>query len=144
MTWGKVLHLAARLVLGGIFLYAALDKIVHPRAFAEIIYNYRILPGSLINLSAIALPWLEAALGLLLLAGRWTPGASSLVLALLAVFGAALLFNLARGLDIACGCFSAQENEAASMTYYVLRDTAFLVMGLFLFYSTFTKHKENS
>ena len=74
MNWRRAITLALRLVLGGIFIYASLDKIVHPRAFAEIIYNYQILPGSLINLSAVILPWLELFLGLLLISGRFMVG----------------------------------------------------------------------
>jgi len=51
--------LAARLVMAGIFLYASIDKIAHPAAFAKDIYNYQILPDALINLTALLLPWLE-------------------------------------------------------------------------------------
>ncbi len=78
--------LGARLILAGIFIYASLDKIAHPAAFAKDVYNYQILPDALINLTALVLPWLELFLGLCLLAGIWLPGAVLTVSGLLIVF----------------------------------------------------------
>lgn len=144
MNWRRRTVILLRLVLGGIFIYASLDKIAHPEAFAEIIYNYQVLPGALINLSAIVLPWLELVLGVLLIIGRFMPGATSISTLLLAAFWAALLFNMVRGLDIHCGCFSTQTNDAATMAWYVTRDTAFLAMGLCLFYQTVKPKRENA
>jgi hypothetical protein len=133
MKPGRMVSLVLRLALGGIFLYASIDKIIHPQAFAEIIFNYHLLPDVLINAAALILPWLEAILALFLIMGWFLPGAVVLVNALLALFWAALLFNLARGLDINCGCFSTQDAGHTSMLWYVIRDTAFLVMGSALF-----------
>lgn len=57
---------------------------------------------------------------------------------LLIVFLAALVFNLARGLDINCGCFSTgSEAPAMSAGWYLLRDAGFLAVGIFLFYAVF-------
>jgi len=36
--------LLSRLFRGGIFVYASYDKILRPVPFAEIVYNYQILP----------------------------------------------------------------------------------------------------
>ncbi len=72
----RVFILAARLLLGGIFVFASIDKILHPAAFADAVYNYQILPDSLINLTAVFLPWLELILGGCLIAGVWLPGAA--------------------------------------------------------------------
>jgi uncharacterized membrane protein YphA (DoxX/SURF4 family) len=135
LRWGV---LAARLILAGVFIYASVDKIAHPAAFAKDVYNYQILPDTFINLTALVLPWLELFLGLCLLAGIWLPGAVLAVNGLLVVFLAALVFNLARGLDINCGCFSTgSEAPAMSTTYYLIRDAVFLVIGAFLFVSVF-------
>ena len=73
-TRQRVIILAARLILGGVFVFASIDKILHPAAFAEAVYNYQILPDSLINLTAIILPWMELVLGSLLIIGIWMPG----------------------------------------------------------------------
>lgn len=134
----KAAWFLARLAMAGIFIYASLDKIAQPAAFAKDVYNYQILPDALINLTALVLPWLELFLGLCLLAGIWLPGAVLAVNGLLVVFLAALLFNTTRGLDINCGCFSTGAEAAAmSTTYYLIRDIAFLVIGAFLFVGVF-------
>ena len=46
----------ARLILGGVFIYASLDKIAHPAEFAKAIGNYHVVPFGLENLMALALP----------------------------------------------------------------------------------------
>ncbi|MFP4086497.1 MAG: MauE/DoxX family redox-associated membrane protein [Desulfobacteraceae bacterium] len=111
------LGVIARLILGVIFIYASIDKIAHPAAFAKDIYNYQILPDTLINLTAMGLPSLELILGIFLVVGLFREGSVSMVTLLLLVFFGAMVFNLARGLDIHCGCFhtSAQGTDGAPM-----------------------------
>ena len=43
----KKVQRAARFILGGVFIYASLDKIAFPREFANIVIRYRILPEKL-------------------------------------------------------------------------------------------------
>lgn len=57
----RAVYHAARLFMGGVFLYASFDKILHPAAFAEAVYNYQILPDAAVNLAALTLPWLLEA-----------------------------------------------------------------------------------
>ena len=131
----KHLYLCVRLVLGIIFVWASIDKVIHPAAFAEAVYNYQILPHALINLTAIILPWLELILGFLLILGLWVPGAVMLSGLLLLTFFGATLFNVARGLDIYCGCFSTtgEAVSGAPMVWYLLRDAIFLLLAFYLF-----------
>jgi hypothetical protein len=137
MRWAR---LAAQLAMAGIFIYASIDKIAHPAAFAKDVYNYQILPDALINLTALILPWLELFLGLCLLAGIWLPGAVLTANGLLLVFLAAFGFNMARGLDVNCGCFSTgSDAPAMSAGWYLLRDVGFFAVGAFLFYAVFLK-----
>lgn len=134
----KYLNLTARLILGAVFIYASVDKIIHPSAFAEAVYNYQILPDFLINLTAIILPWLELTLGLSLIFGLFREGSVLIATGLLVVFLSAMIFNLARGLNIHCGCFSTSAGEAgASMVWSVIRDGLFLLPAFYLFYCTF-------
>jgi len=138
----RIARIIARLVMAGIFIYASIDKIAHPAAFAKDVYNYQILPDALINLTALFLPWLELLLGLCLLAGVWMPGAVLSANALLLVFFSALLFNMARGLDVNCGCFSAgSDTPAMSAGWYLVRDTLFLAVGGFLFCTVFLQRQ---
>jgi len=131
----KKLTFGIRIILGIVFVYASIDKILHPADFADSVFNYQILPDSLINLTALILPYLELILGISLIIGIALPGAAFLSNLLLVTFMAALIFNLARGLNIHCGCFSAKAEaaEGHEMIWTVLRDSVFLLMGMFLF-----------
>jgi uncharacterized membrane protein YphA (DoxX/SURF4 family) len=131
--------LISRLVLGGIFTYASYDKILHPFEFAEVVYNYQLLPDVLVNLVSLFLPWLELLVGLSLILGVWLPGAVLICNLLLMVFFSTLVFNIARGLDIDCGCFtvSVGTSSGGHMLWYLFRDGFFLFVGLFLFFSSF-------
>ena len=121
-----------RLVLGGVFLYASFDKILHPQAFSETVYNYQVLPDAAVNLVALVLPWLEFLLGLCLVTGIWMPGAVLMTTGLLLVFIGALVFNLARGLDIHCGCFSTEAGGEPVGLMTVIRDLGFLALSVYL------------
>jgi uncharacterized membrane protein YphA (DoxX/SURF4 family) len=138
-NWRRVSFILLRLFLGVIFVYSSFDKILRPAAFAEIIYNYQILPEALINLTSIFLPWLELLLGLLLILGFWLPGAVLICNSLFLIFFATLIFNSARGLDIDCGCFSVSTatSPGGHMLWYLLRDGFFLLVGLYLFFLAF-------
>ncbi len=130
----RYLRLAARLILGGVFLYACYDKILHPAAFAQVIYHYQILPESWIGAAALVLPWLELLVGVFLIVGVWLPGAVLCANLLLLTFWSALLYNTLRGLNVDCGCFGAATDHAtvATMTWYLVRDGLFLVPAVYL------------
>jgi uncharacterized membrane protein YphA (DoxX/SURF4 family) len=123
--------LVARVLLGGVFIYASLDKIRHPELFAEAVYNYQLSPEVAVNLVALWLPWLELLSGGLLVLGVWARGGSLILSALMLVFLAALGINLARGLDVHCGCFTTQGSDPLTI-FTLLRDSLFLVLALYL------------
>jgi uncharacterized membrane protein YphA (DoxX/SURF4 family) len=141
----EILAFCARVLLGAVFVYASIDKIAHPEAFAKAIYNYQILPETLINLTAIVLPWLELVMGVLLVLGVWQHGAVFLANVLLGCFFGALLLNLIRGLDIDCGCFTTSQasDSHGSMIWYVFRDSFFMALGVFLGFQTLMKKVES-
>lgn len=141
-----LLVLVARLILGTVFIYASMDKIAHPEAFAEVVHNYQILPDALVNLTAIVLPWLELVTGAFLVIGLFREGTVSIVTLLLTLFFGAVIFNLARGLDIHCGCFhtSTQLTDGTSMSWYVFRDSLFLLTALYLFFCTFRGRRQKA
>ena len=125
--------LAARLFLGCIFIGASLEKIVHPEAFARAVYNYRLLPDAAVNVVALWLAWLELVGGALLVLGVWLRGSIFVLAGLLVAFLGALGFNLARGLDVACGCFSSRSKDPVTV-FTLLRDSLFLLVALYLFW----------
>jgi putative oxidoreductase len=79
--------LALRLVLAAVFIYAGLQKIGRPLAFADEIRMYRILDvGPLLYTTAIALPWIELFCGISLVTGIFMRGSALMLLGLNAVF----------------------------------------------------------
>ncbi len=112
-------------VLGGLFFYAGVQKVLHPYEFAEAVLAYRLLPESLVGLAVAGLPWVEIVAGLCLVA-RLKPRSCLLILAgLVAGFLVVILITMARGLKIDCGCglfFQRQVGLAA-----VLEDVVLLI-----------------
>ncbi|MCU0236720.1 MAG: DoxX family membrane protein [Acidobacteria bacterium] len=126
------LQALCRLVLGGIFIYASLDKIVHPGEFARIIANYAILPDHLVTLPALVLPWLEMLAGLFLVAGIWRRSSALWLSLLLLFFILALGVNALRGIDVSCGCFSTSAADTENAWILIFRDLLILIPGLII------------
>ena len=122
-----------RIVLGCVFIYASLDKIRNPGLFAEAVYNYQLLPDVTVNLVAISLPWLELLSGSLLVLGLWMEGSILILSGLMVVFIGALGINLARGLDVHCGCFITQSSDPITILT-LFRDSLFLLLAFYLFW----------
>lgn len=119
----------ARVLLGGLFIYASIHKLQDPVSFSRIIYGYKILPSWGINALAIALPGVELAAGALLIVGLFRRGAALAVALCLLVFICALAFNLARGLDFDCGCFSFAKSGRGAALDLLLRDLVLLALA---------------
>ena len=129
----KWVLLIVRLIVGGFFVYASLDKIAHPADFAKIVHNYRILPGSLINIFAVILPWLELLCGMALIIGTRVSGASAIVVGLTVVFIVAVISAMARGIKTDCGCFSTSPDGARKIGVPLLiEDSILLILGLWV------------
>ena len=135
------LTIRVQLALGAIFVIAALPKIADPPSFAHMIYNYRLVPGSLINISALVMPWIELLAGLALILGVWKAAARTIVGILLAIFIIAISINLARNNAIDCGCFNVadrgktHEQRIFDMKVDVFRDLGMLLMVGQLWYA---------
>jgi uncharacterized membrane protein YphA (DoxX/SURF4 family) len=139
----KLLLLISRLALGAIFIYASYDKALNPLAFAQIIHNYRIMPPSLINISAVILPWIELLAGALIIAGIWVKG-SNLILGGLLVFYIVLLsITAVRGINVNCGCFSTSDVVRSNLTAVIIRDFVFLIFSLhiLMFYKSNSRQR---
>lgn len=79
--------LVFRLVLAAVFIYAAVQKIGKPLAFADEIRMYRILDiGPPLYIMAITLPWVELLCGLSLLTGILMRGSALILFLFNAVF----------------------------------------------------------
>jgi uncharacterized membrane protein YphA (DoxX/SURF4 family) len=129
----------SRILLGGVFLYAASSKIFALDAFAMSIKHYQMVPTELIPLFATLLAGVEVSVGLALVAGVWRQGASALVTAMLAMFTVALVTAYAKGLSIECGCFTSDLSFErageirALMLERIIEDIALLLVASNLF-----------
>jgi uncharacterized membrane protein YphA (DoxX/SURF4 family) len=119
-------------VLGGLFFYAGLQKVLNIHEFAEAVLAYQLLPESLVGLAVAGLPWLEIAAGLCLVAGLKRRSCLLLLAGLVAIFLVVILITMARGLKIDCGCglfFQRQVGMGA-----VLEDAFLLIWAAGLYW----------
>ncbi|MCP5050537.1 MAG: DoxX family membrane protein [bacterium] len=132
---GFPVQFIARLLLGGIFIAASIDKITHARAFSDIVYNYQLLPEMFIYVWAITLPWLEFISGILLVTGIYKRAAASMLGGLLVIFIIAISINLIRGIEFDCGCFSTLASESSIEPVTILiRDILLLIPAAILIF----------
>lgn len=125
------LILLCRLVLGSVFIIAAIDKIVAPDAFAENIYAYGLVPYPFINLFALILPWLELLCGIFLISGMLIRPSAAILSLLLLIFAVAIIIVLSRHLNIDCGCFG-KEHATPVSPEKVMEDIGLLVLGILI------------
>jgi uncharacterized membrane protein YphA (DoxX/SURF4 family) len=139
-------HIAARIIIGGMFVYTGIIHIHDPSGFAKAITNYQLLPFWSINIFAIILPFIELFAGIAILANRFGKGGSLITTLMLASFTIALVISLYRGLDISCGCFSTDPDAGKISWLYLLRDCVLLIIsgGVFFFPVQKNKCKLNS
>ena len=128
----KYLVLGARLLIGCVFLYASIHKIIEPAQFAQDIRNYQILWPALSNIAALTLPWIEFVAGSFLILGIFTRPAAFIATGLLVVFLAALTYVYLIGLDIECGCFKSGAAGGKIGLLTLLRDTCTFLVSLFV------------
>ena len=132
MLRNEWVSLIFRVILGAIFIYASLDKIVHPEAFAKLVNNYHLAPSSMVNLIALFLPWLELFVGMALILGCKIEGASAIVTGMLCVFIVAVAISMARGFNIDCGCFSTSGRARSIGMTVILQDLGMLVCSVYV------------
>jgi uncharacterized membrane protein YphA (DoxX/SURF4 family) len=106
----------AQIIVGLLFLLAALAKIVDVASLAREVHNFRLVPFWSEHLVAMTLPWVELVAGLALVlgirprAGAWVAGA------LLAGFTVGVALAMARGLNFECGCFGTAGGTRVGWT----------------------------
>jgi len=131
--------LVSRIILGALFIYAGIDKIIHPLAFAQVIHHYRAAPPGLINYVAVAMPWIELLSGFLLIVGCKVRGSNLLIGAMLVFFIILLSITAARGINVSCGCFSTSTAVKSNLVLRIIEDIGMLILSLHIF--RFAKEK---
>lgn len=123
-TWLWLLRAA----LAGVFVYAAVPKLLDPAEFAVSIQNYRVVPDAVVGHLALFVPVFELVIALGLLLPSYQRGAALLATLMLAVFTVAMAQARWRGIDLSCGCFGAAF-EAKVSWFTVVRTLALGVLS---------------
>lgn len=131
----QYIALALRSLLGLTFLFASIDKISNPGAFATAIANYKLISDPSTMVVATILPWIELLCGLAVLSGQYLRGAVLILFALLSTFTLAVLTGLIRGLDISCGCFTLDPEVGRIGWQKVFENLGLIITSIILFYS---------
>lgn len=122
-----------RILVGIVLVAAAATKIANPNRFLSAIFAYDLpLPDLLMRVTAVSLPWLELACGIMLIARIWTDAARAWALILFGVF---LIFTgqaWARGLDITCGCMNLEAIGLARLSRIIESPAGAFVKNLTL------------
>lgn len=138
----RVLILLARIALAAVFLYAAYMKLRDPwMIFAMEIDAMHVVPGNMVEPVARTMPWLELAIGLLLLTGLQLRYVASAATALLGFFFTLLLILYVRGFQGDCGCFGPGEQLGPKT---LARDGALVLLSIWVTWQAFSASRRVS
>lgn len=104
---------AARLLVGGLLVAAAVTKIGHPEQLAAAIAGFRLLPAVLTGPLALALPYIELLLGGYLIAGLFARVAAVVSAVQFVLYGGAIASAVVRHIPAQCGCFGPNDSAVA-------------------------------
>lgn len=109
LTLTGAVSFVTRLVLGGLFVWAAWNKLQPPNGpqnFADSVRAFKLgLPDWAVRASTSVTPWIEVIAGAMLILGIWVRSSALVIGVLLAVFIALIGSVIARELNVECGCF---------------------------------------
>jgi len=124
------LSLAARLLVGVVFIYAAVGKIANPFLFAKEISNYGIMIDQSVNLMALTLPWIELIIAIFIILGIRLKASAVISTFLYIVFIIAIGIAIIKGLDINCGCFAKSASKVGFTR--LLEDLGLLIVSIYI------------
>jgi uncharacterized membrane protein YphA (DoxX/SURF4 family) len=135
---------AARLGLAAVWLVAGGLKVGDLAASGRAVNAYDLFPYEVAKVIGAAQPFLEIALGLLLLAGLAVRLSAGISAGLLVIFIAGIISAWARGLQIDCGCFSTGgalgAGQTPQYTWDLVRDAGFLLLAGILLWRPRTRY----
>jgi uncharacterized membrane protein YphA (DoxX/SURF4 family) len=156
-NYRRIILWVGRLVLGGIFVYAGIAKLIYPNThlwpmfflkfsvstnlsmFQQQVESYRMLSPDAAQLLAHTLPFVEIALGLLLLVGWqvriWATLITLIIVGFLGVVTRAYLLHM----DINCGCFGTPEKLTL---WTVIRDSLLSALAVLTTYFAFVEARQ--
>ncbi len=143
----KYLVWIAQAFIGFIFIYAAIEKIADPAGFGDSIANYKLVPRFAIHFFAIAVPWVELIVGILLIFNFYVKENAVIFSTLIAAFTIMIFISVLRGLDIDCGCFGTSDGQVVGVIK-IIENIGLLLLGIYVFFfgdssETTTKAAQN-
>lgn len=130
------ISLLVRLVLGVVWIVAALQKLPDPAGFVRAVRAYQVVPEWLAHGIGYGLPVFELAVGIALVLGIGTRMVAAISGLLFLVFLIGIISASARGLQLECGCFggggSLQQGQHTTYTLDIVRDVALLIGAAWL------------
>ena len=134
-----LLQFPLRVGLGGVFIFAAYNKIGGVQSFANAIKGFEIVDadkyGHLIVSAAYLMPWVEMIAGVLLVLGLWTRASALAIWIMLVAFIAALIHVITdESISADCSCFGDMNLvcEATVGWCQVIRNAVLLVPASYL------------
>jgi putative oxidoreductase len=135
----------ARILLGGLFVYSGVTKLMQPLEFARNIAAYELLPFFANVFFAATLPYVEVLCGLLLVIGWKARPAAAMVVGMMVAFILALTSAMARGLVIDCGCFQVGVTaDPPPLWTALIRDLGLLMLSIAVWMHTWKVTSEPS
>ena len=121
--------LAACVIVGGVFILAALPKIKDPGAFALSIFHYQAIPDKQLNAVALILPWLELLCGVVFIfLPSFRMASGYLLVMMLISFTGLQVCTIYRGINISCGCLSVNQESGHLGWLSVARNVALITL----------------
>jgi putative oxidoreductase len=125
--WVPIVGGLGRMIVGGVFVFAGVLKLLDPAAFAQDIANYQAFPHWTWNLAAAVVPVTEILAGLAVLTGIKRRAAALVLGSLTLAFIGLILSVIVRDIDLSCGCFG-EATEASEVGWPLLfRDLGLLI-----------------
>jgi uncharacterized membrane protein YphA (DoxX/SURF4 family) len=123
-----------RVVLGGLFIFAAVIKLRNPQLFVQGVMAFKILPDHLAHLAAFVVPWMELLAGIALVLGLWARAGAVLLGAMLLAFIGGMISVIARDMDVTCSCFGKFEIPCSGAigACHLARNSVLFAMAAFI------------
>lgn len=127
--------LLARLVVGGVWLWAGALKLPDPEASVTAVRAYQLLPPTLADGVGRVLPMLEVVVGAALVLGLLARLVGGLSALMQLAFIVGIVSVWSRGIAINCGCFGDGGPDPDAFGKYpweIARDTGLLLLSLLI------------
>lgn len=127
------LNLVSRILIGLLFIFAAVPKIADPALFAKEIGNYGIIPFFFLNIMSLTLPWVELICGIFLMSGLRLKTSSAISIFLYTIFTLAVAIALIKGLSIKCGCHTKITADNVGIRK-IIENCGLLLLCIYIFF----------